>query len=679
MPCSLDIDYVQATSVLPPPKKLPTAEIIIKVIEQTKPRTVLAPPSTLEDVVDTPGGLESLYHVKFVLYRGGPLAPGAGDKISRVTQVVSGMGSTEVGILSSYVSQDPADWRYLEWAPGAGALMIPDGDGLYEFVIKPDDLNIQAIWHTIDVYHTRDLFERHPTKDNLWYSKGHKDDVLVLSNGEKFNPVMMEKRLETNPLVKGALVVGHARFQAGLIIEPDRARLGDNVDPSDLVDHLWPTIEEANADNPGHGQVWKSKVAIAKQDKPFARAPKGTIVRLQTTKLYAEEIDALYSNESDDDEIGRLDKDADLPTIKKFLRKVFTAKSMAFVDDISDDEDIFNHGVDSLQAMSLSSTLSHVTGSSISPRVIYSHPTIASLADYLRGLNGQVNGHTAGPDREELMAAMIQKYTHDLPSEEYTVMPSEQYTVVLTGSTGSLGQHVLEELINAPHIEHIYALNRTADAESRQRNSFKKRGIAPDFSNVTFPTTNFGQDRFGLDEGIYNKMLQTVHIFIHNAWSVDFNKTLQTYEGVHIAGTRRVVDFSMQSRHKTHIVFIATIATIANWPTVYPGDSKVPERIFENNSVPGIGGYGEGKHVASMILAEAAKRAHVPVTIIRPGQLAGSVVSTAEWNRHEWFPSLIISSKALGMVPDSLGRRIRSIGCRWIWRPSLFLKFPNRG
>ncbi|SMQ55260.1 unnamed protein product [Zymoseptoria tritici ST99CH_3D7] len=633
----------------PPHEKLPTPEIIIKAIQQTKPRIVLTPPSTLEDIVETPGGLETLKEVKYVYYGGGPLADETGVKVNQVSRVVSGMGSTEVGAIRSYVVEDPADWQYFEWAPGGGVCMVPEGDDLYELVIRPDDLSIQAAWHTmpgIEEYRTRDLFVKHPTKENLWLCKGRKDDVLVLSNGEKFGPANMEKKLEGHTTIRGAIVVGHARFQVGLLLEPDWERVGNDADPADLVDQFWPVIQQANAGNPGHGQVWKSKIGIAKRDKPFVRTPKGTVIRKQTVALYANEIEALYSNEASDDAVGRLSADASVSDTRQFLRKVFKAKGMASIEKMSDDEDIFNHGVDSLQTMAVASTLSHAMGISVSPRVIYSHPTIASLAEHFRGSDQVLNGDKPQPSREDMMAALVEKYTRNL---------RPRYSVVITGSTGSLGQHILQELIEAPHVEHIYALNRSTDAETRQRQSFETRGITPDFSKVSFFSTDFGQDRFGLDQDTYSLLLRTVNVFIHNAWSVDFNKTLPTYEDVHIAGTRRVVDFSIASQHHAHIVFIATIATVMNWSGVYPEATSIPERLPDSYSAAGYGGYGEGKHVASMILAKAAETAQVPVTIIRPGQLAGSAVSTAEWNRHEWFPSLIISSKALGMLPTTLG------------------------
>jgi long-subunit acyl-CoA synthetase (AMP-forming) len=55
-----------------------------------------------------------------------------------------------------------------------------------------------------------DLYERHldSSKSFLYWYKGRKDDVIVLSNGEKIAPALMEATLMSSPLVKGAMVVG---------------------------------------------------------------------------------------------------------------------------------------------------------------------------------------------------------------------------------------------------------------------------------------------------------------------------------------------------------------------------------------------------------------------------------------------------------------------------------------
>jgi thioester reductase-like protein len=655
--------------VLLPPERPINAQLIIQVLNQTLPCCGIFAPSVLEQVCETPGGLDALRALEHVFFGGAPLAHDSGDKINTVSRVVSLIGSTEAGLIPCLLPGDPKDWQYFEWAEQAGVDMQPEGDGMCEMVIKKNTefAPYQGIFHTfpeLDEWRTKDLWAQHPEKKGLWLYKGRKDDVLVLNNGEKFNPVGWEKLVESHPFIEGAVVVGQGRFQTGVILEPDWHILPEDTDVAELLDDVWPMIERANAAAPAHGRVWKSKVAFAKKEKPFRRAAKGSIIRRQTTNLYAEEIEALYSNEASDEELGRLQPGSDLPSIKAFLRKLFKVKDLPIPNDASDDADLFSFGVDSLQVLALSTTLSHACRevvSTVSPRDVYAHPTIESLAKWLQGCSADENANAGAQEsRAEAMARMVEKYTHDLPiapSVAATERP-EKHTVALTGSTGSLGNYVLQELIRDPTVAHVYCLNRSADAKSRQRKSFEERRVNPDFSKVTFLHTEFGKDRFDLSSGHYEALLQSVDIFIHNAWAVDFNKALESYESVHIAGTRRCVDFSLQSKYRAHIVFISSIASVGNWLSTHSHNDFVPETLMEDHSLPIQGqGYAESKHVASIILAKAAEKAGVPSTIVRAGQLAGPSEEGMEWNRHEWLPSIVISSKARGVVPERLGNQ----------------------
>jgi thioester reductase-like protein len=57
------------------------------------------------------------------------------------------------------------------------------------------------------------------------------------------------------------------------------------------------------------------------------------------------------------------------------------------------------------------------------------------------------------------------------------------------------------------------------------------------------------------------------------------------------------------------------------------------------------------------MLALASERANVPATIVRCGQLAGPSDAGSIWNRHEWIPSLVITSREMGMLPRTLGQQ----------------------
>lgn len=643
--------------ILPPVGRAPTAEMNLEMIQAAKPEIGFFPPSILEDLAAMPEGIEALRMIEFVVFAGAPLAQEAGDKISKVTKIQTAIGSTEACLLDTFVNEDPADSNYFEWCPWTGSRMEQQGE-LSELVISRLDNKVQgSFWSFPDIndWHTKDLYSEHPTKPGLWQFRGRTDDVIVLSNGEKFNPIAFEKFIEGHGNVKGALVVGQGRFQAGLILE-----LKQHVDPDVFLEEIWPRVEQANDMVAAHGRIWKSKIVFAKEGKKFVRAPKGSIVRRRTIDSFNDEIEALYSNEGFAAQLGQLNNDASLESVQKFIRKAVVMTVPNVPADVDENGNIFEFGADSLQVLALSSALSSAlpklegtSGSAIQSRTIYAHPTVKSLSQAIYDFITGFGSDKPTMSREERIAESIKKFTADLPAPvSYNPRP-QKHAVVITGTTGSLGNYLLEYLIAAPDVAKIYCMNRS-DAEERQRKSFEDRGAVPDFSKVTFLRTSFDQDRFGLSEAVYHELQQHVDLFIHNAWAVNFNMDLDSFEPTHIAGTRRVVDFSATAQYHPHIMFISSIASTGNWLGA-GHSSPVPEIFVSDNRTPLPQGYGESKHVAGAILAAAAEQSHIPASIVRVGQLAGPDSEKGLWNKQEWLPSIIASSKAIGKIPNALG------------------------
>ena len=73
-----------------------------------------------------------------------------------------------------------------------------------------------------------------------------------------------------------------------------------------------------------------------------------------------------------------------------------------------------------------------------------------------------------------------------------------------------------------------------------------------------------------------------------------------------------------------------------------------------NDLTLAVGGYGESKLVASMIL-EKLLGYLAPSQCVPRRPDRGPLEKGGEWNRHEWLPSIIASSKYLGVLPESLG------------------------
>lgn len=373
--------------------KPPTPEHLIQAIKQVRPSLALFPPSILEEIAIAPGGLDAIRLLESVFFAGGPLATGVGQKLISCTRLLNMLGSTENGICLSRVPIDKHDWQYFELIPESGVTMEIDSSGLHEMLITRtrDNQKYHAVFHTlpeIKEWRTKDLFERHPEKENLWLYRGRKDDVLVLSNGENINPVGFEKLVESHPIVRGALVVGHGRFQTGLLVEPDWTTITPGQSASEIVDVVWPTIEKANATAPTHGKVWKSKIAISKKDKPFMRAPKGSIIRRKTVDLYGAEIETLYAEELIDDPPSQWPSDLDITIIKKFLRQtLLNVIGLEIQDSARDDRNIFDNTIDSLELLALCHQVNRALGKhagfTLDTRDFYNNPTINDLAQFV--------------------------------------------------------------------------------------------------------------------------------------------------------------------------------------------------------------------------------------------------------------------------------------------------------
>ncbi|KAK6005951.1 hypothetical protein QM012_006361 [Aureobasidium pullulans] len=641
--------------VLPPVGRAIDADLNLAMILAGRPEIGLFSPSILEGLVDLPGGLEALGTLKFVMFAGAPLSAEIGARISKVSRLQPFIGSTECALFDSYVVEDPEDWQYYEWCPWTGAHMESiDSDGLYEMVIKRKDNDYQGSFYSfpeIEEWRTKDLYVQHPTKSFLWAYVGRRDDMIVFSNGEKFNPVALEKFMEADQNIKGALVVGQGRFQASLLIEPKLPE-----DPNMMLERIWPRVEQANELVPAYARVWKTKIAFAVEGKRFKRSAKGSIIRRATSDLFVDEINALLMSEQFSEELGHLDPQSNMPAIEAVVRRAVRLTMPNLPACIDKTIDIFQHGgVDSLQVLGLATSLAHAASVTFTSRDVYTNPSLASLTYHLYWLLHGNNGKS-DLSREQQMAHLVTKYTADLPFPASKRIPrcDGDHVVVLTGSTGRLGSYLLGNLITDINVTKVYCLDR-GNSEIRQRQAFADRGLQLDLGKVTFLKVSLGKKDFGLPAETYVDLQSNADIFIHNAWAVDFNMALESYEQTHIAGVRHIIDFCASTKYASHIVFVSSIASVGNWDDVSEhARHPVPEIWMEDHSLPFHQGYAESKHVASCILALAAEKTSTTTSIVRVGQLAGAEEGMGIWSKQEWLPTLIASSRAIGKLPYTL-------------------------
>lgn len=669
--------FFDAIFILGSPDVPVTAKQVVDVIKYGRVQFASLPPSISNDIVKMYSAEfeECLPTLEKILTGGGPLATEAGQYLWNKVQILQLIGSTECGAIPT-LRTDREDWEYFYFHPAAGGLVMePREDGLSELVIKrmPGQEETQAVFQVfpdLQEWRTKDLYRKHPTKPYHVFV-GRLDDVIVLANGEKFNPVGMENTINGHPMVKGSVVVGMRRNQVALVVEK-----ADNAPSSDeeFLDAIWPAIQNANKDAPGHGQLFRKMIIVAKPEKPFPRAGKGTVIRPRAVKEYESEINELYNSLEEKSEAANDTAPvAGMPVMKLPVESIqqFVQDHVAHLlegDKVSATQDFFVLGFDSLQTSELTNNLraglkpfmQPAQLNEINVRVIYENPTPEKLGTAIYEIinTSPSDGpkvQEAGTSQKTLasMKHLIEKYTTNLPERApITFKQSDKdLHVVLTGSTGYLGQYLLLNLLKDPKVSKVICFNRSGGAEAKY---LAKGGVKEDLPRLEFLQVSFGEPNFGLPTAKYQELVNRVDAVIHNAWKVDFLHTVETYEDVHIRGVANFVNWAITAPRNVALSFISSVATCANWTALHPGEA-VPEAVNEDCKIPGMG-YGQSKFVGENILNIAARERGISATVLRSGQIAGPVGEEhGIWNKGEWFPSLMQTSKALGLVPATLG------------------------
>ncbi|KAL8666375.1 MAG: hypothetical protein Q9168_007490, partial [Polycauliona sp. 1 TL-2023] len=627
-------------------------------MRQIKLKALFCPPNIYEQLLQEPDGLELAKNLDFAMYAGGPLTTATGSALSKIIDVCGFYGSTETTPLQMLV---PAreDWDTIEFHPLCGADMQPSVDEAYELVLHRDSKfegirGLDNNFPDIDIWRTKDLFRPHASNPNLWRFHRRTDDIIVLSNGEKFNPVPSEAIINSHPLVSAALVVGQGRFQAALLVEP----VNTDKSESSLIDEIWPTIENANAQAQGHGRIIRTMIVLAEPSKPFERAGKGTVVRKLTVAKYEAEIEALYS----DDRVHKikgaptLSKSDDINAVKDFLCQTI---DLSFpIKGIEGTDDLYVRGLDSLKTLEIISLLKTGLGNMetgwLSSQLLYTNPTIDTLTNRLyECLNPNDEGQSDPIQdvRIEEMQSLVEKYTRDLKAPTHSEQPlATSKCFALTGSTGSLGKRLLLDLLKSPQVSKVYCLDRRADAAS-QHPELKQQPLP-----VEFLVIDYSRSDLGLSTSKYAELAGSIDTLIYAAWKVDFNHSLASFSPIHLTGLRNIIDLSLSSSRRPSIVFISSASSVSCYPHVHSDAAVVPEYHIPNHAAAQQMGYAESKNVAEHILYESARKVDLSSTILRVGQIAGTIAptSTGMWNPNEWVPALIRSSKSMGYLPKTL-------------------------
>ncbi|EXM14415.1 ANL, N-terminal domain [Fusarium oxysporum f. sp. vasinfectum] len=197
-------------------------------------------------------------------------------------------------LLTSLRPAEDYEWSWLRVPEEDGHLLRFEhqGSDTYE-LICPKAWSMLADSNQDDgSWRTKDLFTKHPTIPGAFRYIGRLDDILVLENGEKFNPISVESEISSSPLIDGCIIFGTGKPAAGIAVIP--SEVTDHLTKDEFRLLLRRTIDKAQTSLPMYGRITEDMILLLPRNSVAPRTEKGTIIRSKFLKAYEQKIQAIY-------------------------------------------------------------------------------------------------------------------------------------------------------------------------------------------------------------------------------------------------------------------------------------------------------------------------------------------------------------------------------------------------
>lgn len=451
-------------------------------------------------------------------------------------------GSTEIGPpLRSipHTRENPKCYSFRNCYPDDDKIKMEEvGPNLYECIIYKGFGIAAELWEGKDPnepYRTNDLFTQEPPKSGNYVLQGRRDDILVHSDGNNTSAGKLQLDIQAaNPIIKNILAVGHSRRCVGLLVE---IKEDAKIPAAEGRESVWDTVQKINLGSPRHSQILKSMIYILPLGQRLPVTPKGNVKRNEAISVFSDAIERMYQNMEEDKKGSMLEING------KSLRSMIRCAVAEVLDLDADTVDIstnfYDLGMDSVAALQLRQLLGASIGR-VSTRAIFEHPSVQRLATYF----GEENKQAPKEDDFFRVNEVIAKLSTDLSSWPSNTPKlgkmMDGQVVLLTGATGSLGAVLLEKLVTSSVVRKVYVLLRGSDGQLKLNQAFAACGM--DFEALEqagkFEVLDYRMrdPLLGLDAEKYHHLSAEVTMVIHNAWKVDFNQPLETFEAEYLPG-----------------------------------------------------------------------------------------------------------------------------------------------
>ena len=285
------------------------------------------------------------------------------------------------------------------------------------------------------------------------------------------------------------------------------------------------------------------------------------------------------------------------------------------------DDNIFDYGADSLSIINI---LTDLFQYKISLKVydFYKHPTVRDLYDKV--LSSSIGQSSIDIDKLLHINSVISSFSTDPNSKK----DNSKKSIILTGSTGFLGIHILAELLdNANLINNIYCFIRPKNQQNI--NDRLKNALHFYFGNkydeliqehVVCINSDITKDSLDLSLEDYNALKNNADLIIHCAANVKHYGDYSLFESVKKKKKKRIIDLCKSLGIPLH--YISTMTISGNYLLEQNLDNILfDEKSFYVNQDFSDNVYSKSKLLTEALIVEAIENG-LTATIYRVGDLS---------------------------------------------------------
>ncbi|RYC91645.1 Nonribosomal peptide synthetase 14 [Fusarium oxysporum f. sp. narcissi] len=211
------------------------------------------------------------------------------------------------------------------------------------------------------------------------------------------------------------------------------------------------------------------------------------------------------------------------------------------------------------------------------------------------------------------------------------VRTTKDITVLLTGSAGYLGRHLLPALVNDSRVTRVHCLVRSVNNEKLSTSSSTKVRVIE--SDVSKPD-------LGLSASTYSRLAEETDVIIHSAANRSFWDRYEVLRPDNVDSVKELVRFAASSGRSIPLHFLSSGAV-----KTYDGDGLTPP-------TDGSDGYVATKWASETFLRNATGSIDLPVYTHRP---TVSSTSQTKADQASIINELISIVKSLGVRPSFEG------------------------